>query len=120
MQQKRSRFTDIENKLVVTSGVMEGEGQSRGREVRSTTIGYKRNYNGLPDGAISKEPARQCRRCKRRRFDPWVGEIPWRRKWQPPPVFLPGESHGQRNLAGYSPWGCKELDKNEHTYIKLQ
>ena len=37
-------------------------------------------------------------------FDPWVGKIPWRRKWQPTPVFLPGKSHGQRSLAGYSPY----------------
>ena len=37
-------------------------------------------------------------------FDSWVGKIPWRRPWQPTPVFLPGESHGQRSLAGYSPW----------------
>ena len=37
-------------------------------------------------------------------FDPWVGKIPWKRAWQPPQVFLPGEAHGQRNLAGYSPW----------------
>ena len=47
--------------------------------------------------------------CKRRGFDPWVGKIPWRRKWQPIPVFLPGEFHGQRNLVGYSPRACKEL-----------
>jgi len=57
--------------------------------------------------AGGKEYASQCRRC---RLDPWVGKIPWRRKWQPTPVFLPGKSHGQRSLAGYSPWGCKELD----------
>ena len=37
-------------------------------------------------------------------------KIPWRKKWQPAPVFLPGKSHGQRSLAGYIPWGCKELD----------
>ena len=43
-----------------------------------------------------------CRR-KRHRFDPWVGRIPWRRAWQPTPVFLPGESHGQKNLVGYGP-----------------
>ena len=43
-------------------------------------------------------------RCKRRGFNPWVGKIPWRRKWQPTPVFLPGEFHGQRSLVGYSPW----------------
>ena len=45
--------------------------------------------------------------------NPWVGKIPWRRKWQPTPVFLPGESHGQRSPAGYSPWDCKELDMTE-------
>ena len=47
------------------------------------------------------------------RFDPWVGKILWKRKWLPTPVFLPGESHGQRSLAGYSPWGCKESDTTE-------
>ena len=52
---------------------------------------------------------------QRCRFDPWVGKIPWRRKWQPTPVFLPGESYGQRSLAGYSPWGHKELDMTEAT-----
>ena len=60
--------------------------------------------------ASAKEPARQCQRCKSHGLDPWVGKIPWRRKWQPTPVFLPGESHGQRSLAGYSPWGHKESD----------
>ena len=45
----------------------------------------------------------QCSRCKRPSFGPWFGKIPWRKKWQPAPVFLPGESHGQRSLAGYSP-----------------
>ena len=45
--------------------------------------------------------------CRRPRFDSWVGKIPWRRKWQPTSVFLPGESRGQRSLTGYSPWGHK-------------
>ena len=49
-------------------------------------------------------PACQWRRCKRFGFNPWVGKIPWRRKWQPTPVFLPGEFHGRRSLVGYSPW----------------
>ena len=49
----------------------------------------------------------QCRRYRRHRFDPWVGKIPWRRKWQPTPVLLPGESHGQRRPAGCSPQGCR-------------
>ena len=65
---------------------------------------------GFLGGASGKEPTCQCRRCKRHGFNPWVRKIPWRRKWQPTPVFLPGESHGQRSLAGYSPWGCKESD----------
>ena len=47
------------------------------------------------------------------RFDPWVRKIPWRRAWQPTPVFLPGESHGQRSLAGYSPWGHTESDMTQ-------
>ena len=46
-------------------------------------------------------------------LDPWVRQIPWRRAWQPTPVFLPGESHGQRSLIGSSPRGCKELDTTE-------
>ena len=66
-------------------------------------------------GANGKEPACQCRRHKRRRFDPWVGKIPQRRAWQPTPVFLPGKSHGQRSLAGSSPWGRKESDTTEVT-----
>ena len=61
--------------------------------------------SGLPREHSGKESACWCRRCKRRKFDPWVGKIPWRRKWKPPPVFLPGEFHGQRSLVGYSPWG---------------
>ena len=57
----------------------------------------------------------QWRRHRRRGFDPWVRNIPWRRKLQPTPVFLPGESHGQRSLVRYGPWGCKQLDTTEHT-----
>ena len=51
----------------------------------------------------------------RRGFDPWVGKIPWRRVWQPTPIVLPGESHRQRSLEGYSLWGCKESDRPEAT-----
>ena len=67
-----------------------------------------------------KEFTCQCRRHKRRGFDPWVGKIPWRRAWQPSPVFLPGESHRQRSLAGYSPWGHKESDKQLSTHTRGQ
>ena len=58
---------------------------------------------GFLGGASGKEPACQCRRLKRRGFDPWVRKIPWRRAWQLALVFLLGESHGQRSLVGYSP-----------------
>ena len=54
---------------------------------------------GLPRGASGKESACQCRRHKRHRFDPWVGKIPWKMKWQPAPLFLPGKFHGQRATA---------------------
>ena len=60
-----------------------------------------------------KNLSANARRCKRWRFNPWVGKIPWRRARQPTPVFLPGESHGQRSLAGYSPWSHKESDTTE-------
>ena len=52
-------------------------------------------------------------------FDPWVGKIPWRRKWLPTPIFLLEEFYGQRSLAGYNPWGCIESDTIEmieHAY----
>ena len=56
--------------------------------------------------------AGDLKRCK---FNPWVRKILWRRAWQPTPIFLPGESHGQRSLVGYSPWGHRELDMTEAT-----
>ena len=54
-----------------------------------------------------------CLQCRRHEFDPWVGKIPWRGKWQPTPVSLPEKSHGQRSLASYSLWGHKESDMAE-------
>ena len=57
---------------------------------------------GFPDDVSGKEPTCQFRRLE---FNPWVRKSPWRRKWQLTPVFLPGESHGWRSLAGYSPYG---------------
>ena len=66
-----------------------------------------KTYWGILGGANGKEPACKCRRHKRCRFDPWVTKIPWRKAWWPTPIHLPRESHGQRNLVGYSPWGLK-------------
>ena len=66
-------------------------------------------------GASGKELTCQCRRHKRHGFNPCIGKIPWRRKWQPTSALLPGESYGQRSLAGYSPQGRKEVDMTEAT-----
>ena len=70
---------------------------------------------GFPGGASGKEPACQCRRPKRRGFNPWVGKIPWRRQWHPTPVSLPGKFHGQWRLVGHSPKGHKKSDATEAT-----
>ena len=69
---------------------------------------------GLPWWLSGKELTCQCRRQK---FYLWVRKIPWNRAWQPTSVFLSRKSHRQRSLAGYSPWGHKELDTTEHTLI---
>ena len=59
-------------------------------------------------------------KCRRPGFDPWVRKILWRRKWQPTPVLLPGKSHGQKSMVGYSPWGCKESDMTEGLHFHFQ
>ena len=58
---------------------------------------------------VTKIPL-QCRRC---RFDPWIGKIPWTKKWKLILVFLPGKSHGQASLVGYTPWGSKRSDMSD-------
>ena len=73
---------------------------------------------GFSGGTSCNETTCQCRSHKRTGFVPWVGNIPWKRAWQSTPVFLPGESHGLRTLAGYSPQGHKEsnmTEVNQHT-----
>ena len=79
----------------------------------STFTKHPQRPKGFPDGSVEKNPPAEARRHRRRGFDPWVRKIPWRRKWQPTLVFLPRDSSGQRNLACYSPWGCKESDMDE-------
>ena len=69
----------------------------------------------LPRWFSGKESACQCRRHRRPRFNPWVRKIPWRRKWQPTPVFLPGEFHEQRGLVSHSP----RDHKTEHAHMHL-
>ena len=75
-----------------------------------------RSFLGFPDGASGKEPACPCRRHKRVGLIPGSGRFPGRRAWKPTTVFLPGESHRQRSLAGYSRQGCKEPDTTKVTY----
>ena len=62
---------------------------------------------------------RSCVQCRKHWFDPWIGKIPWRRGWHPTPIILPGESPGQKSLAGYSLWGCKESDTTEWLTLTL-
>ena len=73
---------------------------------------------GFPGGTSGKEPACQCKRRRRQGLDPWIRKSPWRKEWQPTLGFLPGESHGQRSLAGCSPWGCKESDMTHTRTLK--
>ena len=75
--------------------------------------GHSACSRAFPGGASGKEPTYQCTRHKRHRFSPGVRKIPWRRAWQPTPVFLLGEPHGQRSLAGCSPGGHKESDTTD-------
>ena len=67
---------------------------------------------GFPGGAVVKS----LRANAGDAGNPWVGKTPWSRQWQPTPAFLPGQSHGQRSLAGYSPWGHKESDMTEYAH----
>ena len=81
------------------------------------------NYINLLDIPSGSDGKASCLQCGRPGFDPWVGKILWRRQWHPTPVFSPGESHGRRSLAGYSPWGRKESDTTERlllTFHSLQ
>ena len=73
-----------------------------------STKGYQ--IKDFPGGPSDKELPCQCRRCS---FDPWVRNIPWRREWQPTPVSLPGESHGEWSLVADSPWVHKEWTTTE-------
>ena len=79
-------------------------------------VGRKASYR-LPRWLSGKESTLQCRR---HRFDPWAGKMPWRRKWQPTPVFLPGKSHGQRRPMAYSSGGHKTVRRNLATKQQQQ
>ena len=96
---KESAFQAGDPGLIPRLGSFPGEG-----------IGYLYQcaWASLVAQVVKNPPA-----IRETRFDPWVGKIPWRRAWHPTPVFLSRESHGQRSLAAYSPWGHKESDMTE-------
>ena len=77
-----------------------------------------KTVSGFPGGSVVKNPPSNAGDTgdARDTFDPWVLKIPWRRKWQPTPVLLPGKFRGQRSLVGYSTWGRKEMDMTECTH----
>ena len=114
--QSLGRKDSLEEKTVTHSNILAGTMpwtkepsrlQSRGPQKSQTWLSTCILITGLLWGLSGKESACLCRRGG---FDPWVWKIPWRRAWQPTPVFLLGESHGQRSLAGYSPWDHKRSD----------
>ena len=74
---------------------------------------------GLPRWYSGKESACPCRSRGRQELDRLFRKIPWSRKWQSTPIFLPGKSHGQRSLVDYSPWGHRELEMTTHTYLSI-
>ena len=96
-----------EEKQVTENEIVGSHHWINGREFEQTL----EDSEGLPRWLSGKESACQCRRLKRRRFDPWV------RKWQPTSVFLPGKYHRQRSLKGCSPWGHKDSNTTEHSTI---
>ena len=104
-------FHALEKAMAAHSGVLAWRIPGMGEPGGLTSMGSHRVRHNWSDLATlqqqavleGREPDCQYRRGKRCRFNPWLRKIPWRREWQPTPVFLPGESHEQRSLAGYSP-----------------
>ena len=88
------------------------------KEAEATSKIFLQRKCILKASLVAQMVKKICLLRGRPRFNPWIGKIPWRRKWLPTPVFLPGEFHGQRNLVGYSPWGCKELDTTEQLTLQ--
>ena len=105
-------FSPVTNNILHNVGGRRCVRQGSQLQTRESTANNTSSSSNsvLPCWFSGKESAWQCGRLE---FYPWVGKMPWRREWQPTPVFLPGKSHGQRSLAGYSPWDHKESDMIE-------
>ena len=136
--QSRNRLIDIGNKLMVTKGERGDKWEAWNEQIYSAIYKIRNkdllystgNYsqylviisNGkesenlpesFPGGTSGKESACQCGRRKRLGFSLWAGEIPWRRKWRPTPVFLPGKFHGWGTRWACGPWDRKEMNTPE-------
>ena len=110
MLQKQRPESEVGGSLASPSGV----GVEQLWQLWWIWLGLKAVW-GFLGGSVVKNIRLQFRKHRRCRFDPWVRKIPWRRVWQPTPVFLPGESLRERNLTGYSPQCLKESDTTEVT-----
>ena len=97
-------------------GCLLGEAAWGNRQTQTMAQGglsfnvWSATYWGFHGSSEAKKKKKNTYQCRRRGFDHWIGNIPWKRKWQFTPVFLPGKSHGQRSVVGYSPWGHRESD----------
>ena len=99
-------LSSLASKRVLLPGVIRTNGMIPGLiQKQRKALFFPKRTGG---GSAGKESANQCRRDKG--SIPGLEKIPWRRKWQLAPVFLPGKFHGQRSLVGYRPWGCKESE----------
>ena len=102
------KLTQNHKRLPTAKAILRKKYKAGGVTFSDFNFYYKaRVIKGLPHWLSGIESACQCRR---RGFDHWVRKSPWRKKWQLTVIFLPGKSHGQRSLAGYSPWGRQELN----------
>ena len=91
--------------------------ESKGDQCLEPRFAAESEILRFPRWCSDKESTCQGRRHERGGFDPWVGKIPWRRKWQPTPAFLPGAFHGQRSLEGYSPRGFKRVGQDQYVHV---
>ena len=102
-----SRRTQLSGRMMETG--YDGNAENRNPSQTFEHFNCDKSLLGLPWWLSGKASACQCSSLW---FDPWVGKISWRRKWQPPPVFLSWSSREQRSQVGYSPWGCKRVGCN--------
>ena len=81
-------------------------------------LSFLKTFKDIKRISLMVQNVKHLPQCGRPRFNPWVGKIPWRRKWQPTTVLLPGKSRGRRSLVDCSPWGRKESDTTERLYFQ--